>query len=798
MTSSAARARAPNTEPAPTLPSAAQTGPDTADQDTRPDTIVIRDLQVRNIIGVDSWERIKRQPIGISVTLETESMEAAARSDTVTDTVNYGTLSKRVCAYSEDTAFKSVEALAAGILRICLAEPRALRATVRIDKPKALLQAAAAGVEITRTKQSLDCPVPTAAGVKMLPDRIFVRDLRCSTIIGVNPWEREAKQVVVIQLQLWVHLDTSPLAEDYVPPHHNYRTIVRTLIQLVEASQFKTVEALASTIARTVIIRCQVPKLTVRVEKPSALAFAAGAGVELTRMLTDYASESEASAAERNAHLLDAGIAAARRHSLSQVISSDANRPHYVWLALGSNQGSPAHQIHEALARLGQSLHTRVTNTSFLYCTPPMYRTDQAKFLNCACTVQTSLTPQALLAFLKSIETGMGRDLALARQERNGPRPIDIDVLFYDRLVLTTDDLTIPHPRIAERLFVLFPLDDIAKDMEHPALYKTCHQLLQLRLHTEPDHGIERVVPIRDQLWSWDCKTYLMGILNCTPDSFSDGGQYTNVSDAMAHAQNMVADGADILDVGGLSTRPHAEEIPVAEEVARIVPTIEALRQQAKLCTPISIDTYHSAVAEAAVHAGADMINDITGGLRDPQILQVAAQHRVPICLMHMRGDAKTMMSLTNYGSHTTDLLKHSSSKRASDSHRSVVSAVATELQACVRKALQAGIYRWNIIVDPGIGFAKTAVQDIELLRDLPRFTSKQSPLPDFPVLVGTSRKKFIGKLTDQPVPANRVYGTAATCAAAIAGGCNILRVHDVRAMRDVLKMSDSIWRRHR
>ncbi|KAJ1978041.1 trifunctional dihydropteroate synthetase [Dimargaris verticillata] len=796
MASFAARARAPNAPTAPALPSAARTGGISTNQDSQADTIVIRDLQVRNIIGVDSWERVKRQPIGVSVTLQTESMETAARSDTVTDTINYGTLSKRVSAYSEDTAFKSVEALAAGILRICLAEPRALRATVRIDKPKALLQAAAAGVEISRTKQSLNRPALTTVDAKSLPDRIFVRDLRCSTIVGVNPWEREAKQVVVIQLQLWVHLDTSPLAEDYVPPHHNYRTIVRTLTQLVEASQYKTVEALASAIARAVITRCHVPKLTVRVEKPSALAFAAGAGVELTRTLADYASESEASAAERNAQLLDAGIAADRRLSLSQVVPSDSSRPHYAWLALGSNQGSPAQQIHEALACLSQSQHTRVTNTSFLYCTPPMYRTDQAKFLNCACTVQTNLAPKALLVFLKSIEADMGRDLALATQKRNGPRPIDLDILFYDRLVLTTDDLVIPHPRIAERLFVLFPLDDIAKDMEHPTLYKTCHQLLQLRLHTEPDHGIERVVPIRDQLWSWDRKTYLMGILNCTPDSFSDGGQWTNVSDAMAHAQGMVADGMDVLDIGGLSTRPNSEEIPVPEEIARIVPTIEALRQQAKLTTPISVDTYHSAVAEAAVQAGADMINDITGGLRDPRILQVAAQHRVPICLMHMRGDAKSMMSLTNYPSDTTDLPIHASGKSISEHRRCVVYAVAAELQACVRKALQAGIYRWNIIVDPGIGFAKTAAQDVELLRDLPRFTSKQSPLPDFPVLVGTSRKKFIGKLTDQPVPANRVYGTAATCAAAIAGGCNILRVHDVRAMRDVLRMSDSIWRR--
>ncbi|RKP38705.1 Dihydropteroate synthase-like protein [Dimargaris cristalligena] len=723
------------------------------------DKVLIRDLTLRTIIGVDSWERIKPQAIVVTIEVETQSIEAAARYDTVSDTVNYGTLCKRITQFSEASTFKSVEALALGILRIGLDHVRSIRATVRIEKPGALLHAAAAGLELTRTREELltsSSPTvdpdlahtSTTATAPRLSDRIFVKDLRLSTIVGVNPWERESTQIVVISLELWVHLTTAALASDHVPQQHNYRTIVRTISQYVEKSRFKTVEALASAIARISIQRCQVDNITVRIEKPSALSFAEGAGVEITRTASDYTTPSTP--------------------------SEDGEQP-TATLALGGNVGDTVTTMHSALERLQAHPDIQVTNTSFLYRTAPMYVVDQSRFLNCACHIQTNLTPEALLAALKTIEVDLGRDLEQAQRVRNGPRPIDLDILFYGRLIIQTPDLTIPHPRIQERLFVLFPLCDIARHMEHPTLFKTTHQLLKLRLHAESAAGIERVFPLNGRVWSWEERTYLMGILNCTPDSFSDGGQWVDPSAALTHAQSMVQDGADLIDVGGQSTRPNADEITAEEEIQRVVPVVQLLRKHG-VKVPISIDTYYSAVAEAALQAGANFINDVSGGQRDPRILAIAARYQVPICLMHMRGNAKTMMGLNDYPA------------------GQVVPIVTTELQACVHHALRAGIYRWNIIVDPGIGFAKNVDQDLDLLRQLSQLTDDQSPIAGFPVLVGTSRKKFIGKITNQEQPKDRAWGTAATCSAAIAGGCRILRVHDVKEMRDVAKVSDRIW----
>ncbi|KAJ1652256.1 trifunctional dihydropteroate synthetase [Dispira simplex] len=768
------------------------------------DKIIIRNLTVRNIIGVDSWERIKRQPIVISVTVDTPSIERAASNDTVADTVNYGTLCKQITEFSEQSAFKSVEALAIGILQLCFQHPRCLQVRVKVEKPRALLHAKSAGIELMRQRDQMDIPrsdLPSAQPQHEHPHRyqdcIFVRDLRLSTIVGVNPWERESTQVVVLTLRLWVHLDTTTsTVQDYVPLQHNYRTIVRTVSEYVEQSSFKTVEALASAVARVSILKCCVENITVQVEKPSALSFAEGAGVEITRTrqslaevdsltqsLRQLPSGDHSELAEGNTHANREAVLAisTRKYSLSQVQPPELPvLPHHVILALGSNMGNSAHYIHAALTELQSHPHIEVTNTSFLYRTAPMYRTNQERFINCACKIQTTLTPEQLLPTLKTIEVKMGRNLDPDQYVQNGPRPMDLDILFYDRVVLATQSLTIPHPRIAERLFVLFPLCDIAKDVEHPTLFKTCEQLLKFRCHQESPNGvIERVFPLHDQVWSWEERTYLMGILNCTPDSFSDGGRWLDVDQAVNHAQDIVNEGADMVDVGGMSTRPGSEEVSEDEEIRRVVPVLEKLRDRL-FAAPLSIDTFRSRVAEAAIKAGASFINDISGGARDPAILQVAAKYQVPYCLMHMRGNSQTMVSLTQYA----------------EGPGNVVKVIAAELQAAVHRALQAGIYRWNIIVDPGVGFAKTAQQDMEILRDLYKLTDPQSsPIASFPILVGTSRKKFIGKYTGRTVPEERKWGTAATCSAAIAGGCHILRIHDVKEMRDVIKVSDGVWR---
>jgi dihydropteroate synthase len=274
----------------------------------------------------------------------------------------------------------------------------------------------------------------------------------------------------------------------------------------------------------------------------------------------------------------------------------------------------------------------------------------------------------------------------------------------------------------------------------------------------------------RDRPFTWGDRTYLMGILNVTPDSFSDGGQFDRLDAAIAQAQTMATAGADILDIGGQSTRPGAVQVSLQEELDRVIPVIEALRQ-AGFDLPISVDTTRAAVALAAIKAGADWINDISGASFDPEMLPTVAKLGVPIVLMHLRGTPQTMQSLTDY--------------------QDLVGEIASDLQSRIEAAITAGVQADRIILDPGIGFAKTAEQNYELLRNLPRLAEL-----GYPLLVGPSRKSFIGKTLDQPDPSQRLWGTAAACSGAIALGAHILRVHDVPEMRDVIRVSDSLWKK--
>uniref|UniRef100_A0ACD5GYW1 Dihydropteroate synthase n=1 Tax=Desertifilum tharense IPPAS B-1220 TaxID=1781255 RepID=A0ACD5GYW1_9CYAN len=273
---------------------------------------------------------------------------------------------------------------------------------------------------------------------------------------------------------------------------------------------------------------------------------------------------------------------------------------------------------------------------------------------------------------------------------------------------------------------------------------------------------------VRDRLFEWGKCTYIMGILNVTPDSFSDGGDFYGVENAIAQAQTLIDAGVDIIDIGGQSTRPGSEQISLTEECDRTLPIIHAIRQISEI--PISIDTTRAAVAQAAVAAGADIVNDISGGTFDPQMLATVARLGVRAILMHIRGTPQTMQSLTEYD----DLMGE------------IDQFLAERLQA----SEQAGIARSHLAIDPGIGFAKTYRQNLQLLRQLPAFQHF-----GVPILVSYSRKSFIYHILNQPNPKQRVWGTAAACTSAIAGGADILRVHDVPQMREVSRVADAIYR---
>lgn len=251
-------------------------------------------------------------------------------------------------------------------------------------------------------------------------------------------------------------------------------------------------------------------------------------------------------------------------------------------------------------------------------------------------------------------------------------------------------------------------------------------------------------------------RTHIMGILNITPDSFSDGGSYMGLEHAIAQATRMVEEGADIIDIGGESTRPGHRPVTMEEEISRVVPVIEAVKE--KLDVPISIDTFKAGTAEAAVRAGADIINDVWGAKKEPAIAEVAAKYQVPIILMH---------------------------NRTNEQYDDLIPDMIQDLKESIDIAKKAGVPDENIIIDPGIGFAKSREDDLRVMQELEKFQE----LP-YPLLLATSRKRMIGHILDVP-PIERDIGTGATTCLGIMKGARIVRVHNVKVNKELAKMMD-------
>jgi dihydropteroate synthase len=260
-------------------------------------------------------------------------------------------------------------------------------------------------------------------------------------------------------------------------------------------------------------------------------------------------------------------------------------------------------------------------------------------------------------------------------------------------------------------------------------------------------------------------RTYVMGVVNVTPDSFSDGGKFYEIDRAVERARELINAGADIIDIGGESTRPFSDPIPLEEELKRTIPVIEAIRDFSDI--PISIDTTKAEVARRALAAGADMVNDVSALRFDPEMVKVVAEHGVPVVLMHMLGTPKTMQQNPHYDCLFGEILDF--------------------LQERIQLAVKGGVSREQIIIDPGIGFGKTVTHNLRLIRDLDVFNILERP-----ILLGLSRKRFIGAILNRPVE-ERELGTAVANTIGIMAGAHIVRVHDVAFQIDAIRMADAI-----
>jgi dihydropteroate synthase len=383
-----------------------------------------------------------------------------------------------------------------------------------------------------------------------------------------------------------------------------------------------------------------------------------------------------------------------------------------------------------------------------------------------------------VLEGIKRLERDIGRQPAA----HWGPRLIDIDLISYNQAEVQSESLTLPHPQLSNRAFVLAPLADIAPGFTHPVTGQSVKRMLEsvaLGAVRRLDHALEQLglggkfMKIKNVVTGE--RTLVMGILNATPDSFSGDGLWMRgdaVSLAVRQAVRFVAEGADLLDIGGESTRPISIPVSAEEELARVLPVVVAVRQAVDV--PISIDTYRASVAEAALAAGADLVNDVWGLRMDPDMAGVVAKNWCPVVLMHNRSKPKS----------------EEQSRRLREGFRENVSGdilgmVRRELEHSIHLAHAAGIKDSQIIVDPGIGFGKTLSQNLQLISGLNRLAEM-----GYPVLIGPSRKSFIGSVLDLPED-DRLEGTAAVIALAIDRGASIVRVHDVKSMVRVARMVD-------
>lgn len=433
-------------------------------------------------------------------------------------------------------------------------------------------------------------------------------------------------------------------------------------------------------------------------------------------------------------------------------------------LGIGTNLGDRAENIRLAIQLLAPTV--AVTRVSSLYETEPWGYADQPSFYNAAVFGTTELDPRSLLSFLKSIERRMKR----AATFRNGPRVIDLDILYYGDERIETEPLVIPHPRIAERRFVLEPLAELFPDGADPVTGVPFRD----QLTAAPAAAITRLdlpLSLDKPVFRFGVKTYAMGILNLTPDSFSQDGLYRDrgtepdetafLSRVLTQTEDFLRAGAAVLDLGAESTRPSFTPVSAEDELNRLLPAVRAIRERCPNAV-LSIDTTKAVVAEAALNAGANWLNDVSGGEHDPEMIPLAVSANCPIVLMRyepLTGDAP------------------------------VIDQTMAQLDAITNRALKQGLRTDQIIIDPGIGFGTNVWDNLEILRNLDTIKKLE-----FPVLLGSSRKSVIGKTMQRPV-GERVGGTAALVCAGVEAGCDLIRVHDVDVMIQAMRMGDLLWR---
>lgn len=775
------------------------------------DIVLINKLQVHAITGKDFWNRPFPQPIDVSIKLRTDFNKASS-SDDLKYSLNYAVISRNITEYFEKNKhrnFKSLENIANSVSEVVLDEKKGGGDNVEIKVSGKKTEIRAENIEVTINRLKQDGQIHKMPGTV---DRLTISSLKLLTLIGVFTFERFKKQFVTIDLDV---------EYDQAKPFDYYKTIAE-VVTSIENANFKTVEALIDSVAQ-IVTQNDVLQVTAKVEKPNAITYADGVGVQVTRTADHF----------KHLPKIDAQSVTTTedyQETFNLPSAEKDTKPisgnHLVYLAFGSNTGDQIENISAAIDALNSLGDTKVLKTSSLYESEPMYYLDQPKFVNGALKLQTSLSPQDLLKKLKEIEYDL---LGRVKLIENGPRSIDLDILLYDDLVINEPNLIIPHIRMIERTFVLQPLCELISPQDiHPVTAEPYHNHLAQLYKSSVDHTkqksnlLQTLVPFHNKYSKYDQsrnltfdlltnshKTRIMGILNTTPDSFSDGGKNASVEVAIKNALQMVNAGVDIIDIGGVSTRPGSVAPSEEEEWNRVVPIVQAIRSHENPLLQnvvISIDTYRSHIALESIKAGADLINDISGGLYDEKMFDVIAETGVPYILNHTRGTPDTMSNLNQYEENSNESVTEYAhpSIPVSEHDETLLKAISRELVVQYKKAISHGVKRWQIITDPGIGFAKNLKQNLAIIRGTPLIKTYSNydqenkefgSLAGLPILLGPSRKKFIGTLTNEKDPADRVLSTGAVIMSCIGYQADIVRVHDVEEIKKVVAIGDALYK---
>lgn len=758
-----------------------------------PDKVHITGLKATAIMGLDHWKKPVPHPVSLDVSFSTD-FSKASDTDDLHYSLNYAVISAKIYEYLDQNRqknFGSLSGVAHSVFDVLEQERSAcLEVVLLVSAPKIDIRA----------------PVSysTNTGIEGIYD---IQGIRALALIGVFNFERANRQYVTLDITLrvqQVHLAIGEVSE--------------SVQKYLESTKFKTVEALVKLTCLWIFQNFSlVDEATVRVAKPNAIIYTDGVGVSCLYARKDLVSD--------NTVVVDS-LPTPELFNLPIRPESDYSGKHTVYVAFGSNEGNQLTNINCALQLLNDHAQIVLVSTLALYVSKPMYHLDQADFYNGVIKlIVEDMTPYELLDYLKKIEY---EELSRIKRFENGPRSIDLDIILFGNRTVMSDTLIIPHQAMLDRTFVLQPLCELVPpDFIHPVTVEPIHNHLTKLLQQSTDPSVQesgklvQLVPTAHKRcleFNLDglSSTMLMGVFNVTPDLFSDGGERYRLgkSAILEAAHSMKEQGAAIIDVGGVSTRPGSYEPSVEDEVSRILEVIQTIRLDHSLNEIlVSADTYRSVVAEKAISAGADIINDISMGRFDTEMFALVARSGCGYIMNHSRGTPATMNQMTTYEKflHPETSVeyfwdeKSGHLPRVPDSTHILISGVCRELSKQVQAAILQGVRKWQIIVDPGIGFAKTTEQNLALIRHCSRVkkyskwdvdTDAYISFQGTPMLVGTSRKKFLGTVTNTPNPSDRVIASAASVVACIEQGTDIVRVHDLEETRQAAQTADALYRK--